>query len=143
MTLKINLFRFAMALCLLLGAPFFLKYRETLTGPKILAFSLFFGFYLILGIVVDPLLIKVSYAFMLIGAILNQVVIFCNGWCMPVAHMNTLPHGIWRQMLPTDHLKYLCDVLPGQSSVGDWILGFSMLFGLGVVCYRSISGDIK
>lgn len=54
-----------------------------------------------------------------VGATCNQVAIWANRGMMPVKAVFE-PHGLWRPMVESDRLKFLCDIY-GGASIGDII----------------------
>jgi len=116
-----------------LGLPWFLFYRDKLTAPVFAAVVVFCMLMSISYIITAPWPRRAAWCGFLLGAILNQTAVWANGGMMPVK-TGTYSHGIWRPMVETDRLKFLCDVCWGSTSVGDWItLGsivLMILFGV-------------
>lgn len=75
------------------------------------------------------------------GAALNMVAVIANDGYMPVAARFVEPGDVMPPshvvMLSSHKLKYLCDVLWGATSIGDWLMLGGIVVGMVVVSVRS------
>jgi hypothetical protein len=104
----------------LLGLFPYLWYRD-----RIGAWVSLIGFVVIMGIwiiciIESPWPKKIAYGVLAIGASCNQLAIWANHGKMPVKNVFE-PHGLWRPMVDSDKLKFLCDIYWGSTSIGDLI----------------------
>ena len=120
----VNTIRGVYTLLMLFAMPFFLAYREGMKAGWLLAAICFWLPIPVLSFFVEQGIRRLAFVLMGLGTISNVTALAVNHWQMPVAHMTAAPHGVWRPLLATDRLQLLCDVLPGQMSIGD-VLTFS------------------
>ena len=126
--MNINNIKMVLSAIMFLGLFPYLYYRDRMS-----AYVSLIGFIVILGlwaiyIIQNPWPRKIGWIILAIGATCNQIAIWSNGGKMPVAD-NFVPHGLWRPMVETDHVKFLCDIYWHSTSIGDLIAlgGFMLL----------------
>lgn len=79
---------------------------------------------------------RTLYGFAFLGGIGNAVATIANGGYMPVLRgfmdadriaMAAKGESLWVPMTDSSRVQWLCDVLPGGSSIGDWCIGFALV----------------
>ena len=122
----INNIKIALSLVVFAGIPFFLWYREKLTALVFTAIVAVVMLIQILYIISTPWPKKLFWFGLLFGAILNQIAVWSNGGMMPVKG-GTYTHGLWRPMVESDKVKFLCDIYCNSCSIGDLIVFGSII----------------
>jgi hypothetical protein len=123
---------------MLLGLIPYLWFRDSLTYKIAFTGFLLISVIWVCSIIIFPFPVKAGWIILLVGASCNQAAMLANGFRMPVDNTFT-PHGVWRPMVETDKLKFLCDIYWGSASIGDLIAlaGVILLFVLPFFGYST------